>query len=468
MPERPGAIAAERELAPADCCDLDYRLGWRWLIPVASGAVLHTLGFTQRESDLLRIELDASREDAGPGVDDVWVIDADRAERPGEATVALASRAATVVVVGRRAAAAAWTSRLPAAFRSAREFALLAPDAPRVVVPLTSAGAVAGGLALHVPGRLGARLAIGVAAALRRVGCSFPLRRRVLCVLTRDPGTIPYGARQCGLDTALPDYRGDFALYLGVAKATRRTVVVPVSAGAPRILVKMAATAEATRVLARERDALRELGATRIAAQIPRCTGVHETRGVLALYEEYRRKLRAPRHRVEQAAARFLAELSRIDRSGSDAGQFLDPLACLEEVAVRSVIARARERAATRRVVVHRTHGDFVPWNCAWTEGGFFVYDWEASERRGLAFSDAFHFVVERAMRLRGAKASADEVLGSALSFARRVASMGDLREVDVELHLALWLAGRVRARPNPFNVRLLSAFASTWLPDLG
>lgn len=112
-------------------------------------------------------------------------------------------------------------------------------------------------------------------------------------------------------------------------------------------------------------------------------------------------------------------------------------------------------------VLVHRSHGDFAPWNCSWSEDGLFVYDWEASQAHDLAFGDAFYYVMAPALEVER-KPSAQRTLDSTLRFAQRVALSSPLKECDFRIYLSVWLMRRVgEAR---FYGEVLELLERKWL----
>lgn len=105
-------------------------------------------------------------------------------------------------------------------------------------------------------------------------------------------------------------------------------------------------------------------------------------------------------------------------------------------------------------------HGDFAPWNCAWTDAGFFVYDWEEGRPLQVAFSDAYSYVIAPVLLLdRGADPG--RVVDDALGFARRVAERMSFPTERLPLHLAAWLLIRAAKRPDPMLDALLAEVAT-------
>jgi len=93
------------------------------------------------------------------------------------------------------------------------------------------------------------------------------------------------------------------------------------------------------------------------------------------------------------------------------------------------------------RILLHRTHGDFAPWNCAWTSQGLFVFDWEESRENGLALGDAFYYSVAPALLVQR-NASAIKTLQTVFGFADQVVEAGGMK-LDIRIYLALWLLPR-------------------------
>ena len=92
---------------------------------------------------------------------------------------------------------------------------------------------------------------------------------------------------------------------------------------------------------------------------------------------------------------------------------------------------------------VHRSHGDLAPWNCAWTNQGLFVFDWEASRAQDTALGDAFYYTIAPALLVQR-KTKTQQTLTATLWLARQVAVAGEIAEVEVEVYLSLWLLSRL------------------------
>lgn len=156
----------------------------------------------------------------------------------------------------------------------------------------------------------------------------------------------------------------------------------------------------------------------------------------------------------------------------------------MEEGAGRTItkmgLSRAAESAASKlwsrltglanekkQICLHRCHGDFAPWNCAWTDRGLFVFDWEESREQGLALGDAFYYVLSPFVHVQK-NPDAGKVLAMAVEFATDVSTRSGLCagltprcETDVRVYLALWLLDRLNL--SPFYGELAVRLERSW-----
>ncbi len=462
----PGATALREGAASPDAL-ADHRFAWRWLIPVDGAASLHAVGLSQADAAYLARELALPLAGHSSSDASVCVVDADAAEPPGARQDAVA-RAQVVCVFGRGSSVERWRRVVSRHGGLVRPYALLPAGAPRLVVPLGSAAHVDLALVMHRPGRLLARLAVDVARRLAQLGMTRPLRRSMLLIAARGAVT-PLGARRCALSRHLPgSERGDHALYIGSPGEERKTVVLPLGDGAPEAIVKIAATPPAVASLRREVETVRALGGTALAPYLPGCLAVQEGRELFAVYQRYRARRWVPSFVVSEAAVDFLAGLSAVRRGQHDLGGEVDRVGRLGSAAAPGwprLAAALRARAAAGVVLWrHQSHGDFAPWNCAWTRSGLVVYDWEAAMEEDIAFSDAFHFHLAPA-RLIGTRRRPEALVRSGLAFAGRVAAAAGLSRIDLPAHLACWLMVRLAAQPDPFHAALLEVLSSMMTP---
>ncbi len=457
-----GAPAEPAEPASA-AARADHRFAWRWLIPVDGAASLHAVGLSPDDAAYLGRELALQPDGRSNPERSVCVVDADAAAPPAgrDDRVALAR---VVCVFGRGSSVERWRRVLSRRGDVLRPYALLPASAPRLVVPLGRPAHAELGLALHRPGRLLARVAVAIARRLARLGVTAPLRRSMLLIAA--PGAAaPLGAQRCGLSSHLPgSERGDHALYVGSPAEGRKTVVLPLSEGPPQTIVKIAATPLAVESLRRELATIRALGGSALAPYLPGCIAVEEGRELLAVYQRYRARRWVPDFVLREAAVDFLAGLSAIRRGEHALDREVELLGEPGPTASagwpRLAVALRARAAAGAILWKHQSHGDFAPWNCAWTRSGLVVYDWEAAIEQDTAFSDAFHFTLAPA-RLIGTRRPPEALIRSALAFADRVAASAGLPGVDLPAHLACWLLARLAAQPVSFHAALAEALSS-------
>jgi hypothetical protein len=432
---------------------LDRYFGWRWLLPLGTTRSFCLYGFVSEEESFW----DMAIADAGLVKKscnaEVLLINADRAVEYGSPSAEEIHTAQVICVIAGRKSARRWRVDLTAQFPSLHEYSLLPAGAPRVVVPLDSWPQIVAGLCLHRPGRWVGRLGLLAASGLARAGNLALLRRRVLIVASRERHFVPLGPLRAGFFERYGGQETNYALYLGTPDDNRKTVVLPIGSSPLEVILKVAETPKARASLANEASALEALEQTAIASYVPKLAHVVASGNSLTLYQEYRLRRRDGKRRLVSAVVEFLAQLSLIDRQPASLSELLEtlppaPFSMLpDEYALACSALRARLvdlADAGASVWLNRTHGDFTPWNCAWTDRGFFVYDWEESRPLDLALGDAFSYVIAPAQLLKR-NANVSETLIATLALADRVATAGSLTATtDTRVYLALWLLRRV------------------------
>lgn len=440
--------------------DLDYRYGWRWLLPLRDHEQIALIGFSEPEQAFWRCALSGMAMTENQATATVWLIQ-DRPWR--DLPYDDAASVHTVCIIGSRSVVATWRKGLAGRFAAIHDYALLPPHSPRVVIPLGASDWTVQALTLHRPGRRLARLAVSLLGLLARIGFDWPLRTRMLCIASQTANALPQGARQAGLDLNRSDAPQAFALYLGNPNDHPKTVILPLG-GAAQILLKSGESPKAQAALHKEAVTLKMFSQTRLAPQTPALLDRVECNHVLTLHEEYRARHVVSQARLEQAAIVFLSELSRLDRRQRPLVEVLAQEPFLTSAAARAtgqpayaVVREALDRRAAAGATVwgHRSHGDFAPWNCAWTAQGFFVFDWEESREWDIALGDAFYFVVMQSVLITRTQ-SPQSVESCALKFSALVAKVSDLPLDKPHVNWALWLLQRMNRRPAPLYERLL------------
>jgi hypothetical protein len=431
---------------------LGYRFGWRWLLPACGRIRLH--GFPIEEQTFWQEAMPALDWQPVDDRPDMLLVDGVRCDAQAMPSLRDIQTAQVACMVVSRAQANHWRTILREAYSQVREYGLLPSGNPRVVVPLTSARHAVMALSLHRPGRRIARLGVMLARTLARFGYLDLLRGRVLLIATKSPGKIPYGAVLAGVTERVGRQVTDYALYLGTPDDNRKTVILPLGDELPSVILKVAETPRACASLHNEAAALSALSGSLISGSVPRLVDLVSSDAAVTLYQEYRPRRGISARKLDQSVAEFLGQLAMVELETVPLSVYLAYVSgCIDETmpgevlrACRDLHDRLQKLADSGQVInLHRTHGDFAPWNCAWTAQGLFVFDWEASMVNGLALGDAFYYAIAPVLLMKR-NAKAETTLGKALHVGEMlVKKMANLSGVlpDPQLYLALWLLGR-------------------------
>ncbi len=154
---------------------------------------------------------------------------------------------------------------------------------------------------------------------------------------------------------------------------------------------------------------------------------------------------------MERAVVDLLACLSTLDRRSRRLQDILADLPAVNTdlyedpdrralMSIRGWLETQVDRGA--QVWEHRSHGDFAPWNCSWTDKGLFVFDWEESHLQTLAFGDAFYFAVSPMLHV-SRNPNPALALKKALALATQISTRQPSPIADVKLHFALWVMAK-------------------------
>lgn len=446
---------------------LDYRFGWRWLLPSCSGQQAVYFGLSHEEQKWWTQNLAKLSLKATPSPTEGCLIALDHCDISSVVGSLNGMYLSWICAWGTGSTANRLRKSL-GEFGSFREYALIPAGNPRIIVPLSSSKHVIAGLCLHRPGRWVAQFGLLVARSLAKFGYFGLVRRQVLLVATRSPD-IPIGAVRARLKVDSLAEQTDYALYLGTPDDNRKTVVLPLGAAQPEVILKVAGSSKARAGIQNEAQALQVLAVTPLAHQVPKLIGIHATDYSLTLLQEYRSRLFANKYRFDAGVVDFLVELSRLERMEI---RLVEMLLLLPQHVGIDLPSRV-EIAATRlkekltglskngaRGWVHRCHGDFAPWNCIWTDKGLFVFDWEESKANELALGDAFYFVLSPFVHVEK-KPDAEFVMKEALQFSEKLTIRAGFDELDVRMYLAIWLLQRLTY--TPFYGELMIRLERNW-----
>lgn len=452
---------------------LDFKFGWRWLMPLQNCTTIGLCGFEPDEARFWRQSFATKQVSDDFFAADALVIDADRCSN---ATLSRAIQASPSVlcVVGSRKRLRKWRE-ITSVYRDVRQYGLLPATRPRVVVPLNCRRHTSYALALHRPGRWLARLAVQAAGFLAHFGSTGLLRGRSLLIATTASlppnGVASRSEPIADLDTANTDY----ALYLGVEGENRKTVALPLGTAAPSIIIKTATSTQSMASLRNEAAALESLQHTALAQNVPHLLAIDDDGATVSIYQEFRSRTSATPWRQRIAVTEFLGQLSRINRQNRPLADLLGEMR--DKISSPTLRADARkmtedawarlESLAGSGTVVweHRIHGDFAPWNCVFTRQGLFVFDWEESKECDLAFGDLLYFICAPILHM-GRKHDADHALNDIFRIGNSIARTALPTPVELELYLTCWLLRKMDE--SPFYYQMLQALMRRWTHTKG
>lgn len=448
--------------------DLDYRFGWRWLLPSCSGPQAVYFGLTHEEQRWWSQTIATQSLKGASSPTEGCLIALDHCDISSVADIVNGMYPSWLCAWGSGSAISRLRESL-GGFRSVHEYALLPADNPRVVVPLSSSKHVIAGLRLHRPGRWVAKFGLLAARGLTKIGYFGLLRRQVLLVATRS-SDCPIGVVYAKLCVSMQTEQQDYALYFGVQGDNRKTVVLPVKKNSqPNVILKIAESIKARAALKNEAQALQSLANTSLANQIPKLIGMEDTECSVTLHQEYRARQYMSTAGMSRAAVDFLVALSHLERCVRPLAAVLaqSDLMTVNEARAAGKIAYARVKGcldalAESGVMIwsHRSHGDFAPWNCSWTTKGFFVFDWEMSQPWAIALDDAFYYIVAPSVHVMRSP-NTRKVEASAFKFAMLLVKKADLPIENISIYWLLWLLQRINRQPDGLYDRLLEHFVA-------
>lgn len=439
---------------------LDYRFGWRWLLPVFVDNHVLLLGMDHEEEAFWK--------------DWVGLVGSPKPENASFLIVKdsppedmLFPRLGGFAVVGHRSLVLKWRNWAAGRFSVTRQYSLLPPADPRLVIPLSRRRHTIEGLALHQPGRRLLRFASKTLAQLARFWIIRPLERRVLFI-AHGLGATPRGAVKA--DVKWDNLKNDVTLYLGTPDENRKTVVL-VHGNSRPFLVKSGETLKAIAALRNEAHALKLLSHTKLARNVPRSLKYVENSLCAALHQEYRKRVPVRSAIEEVAVTEFLSKLSLVQRKEKELSEVLAQGEALRGIALcraasvaGQVLSELGERARRgARVLGHRCHGDFAPWNVCWSDKGLWVFDWESSRDWAPALDDAFNYKVAPSLHVKGKNRSPHFLQRASLALWRSSAALAGLSQKEGRLYWALWLLCQAGKAQSKFYIELLSHLEATW-----
>jgi hypothetical protein len=295
-------------------------------------------------------------------------------------------------------------------YRYVRTYAGLPAGRPRIYIPLNSSRLRTKGLSFHSPGSLKSKAGLLIAKTLSGLGIKFHLMRNAVSVFSANEnffggnGLTDWIAGKVGYGIS------DLVVYAGSESERRKITALAVAEkDGEDVVVKIADSAAGTEAIRQESEALHALKSTSLSSWVPELLFEDKWNGyVIQGQSALSRGSRSQGSCLTNVHFTFLADLSTFGRkfvSFRSTRFFQDLSLKLENIPAGSLppsVTRAwyeilKRDFADRKVLCHRIHGDFAPWNICEQEGRLFVYDWEDSLSEGLALTDALRFVYRQA-----------------------------------------------------------------------
>lgn len=353
-----------------------------------------------------------------------------------------------LVLVGHRGA-----SEYKPDFEFSRHYAAVPPDNPRIIFPSETRFLRSKGLSFHSPGSRSAWWKLCLVRWLSAVGIKASLAKCGVTIMSHKRSLIEQSeiARWLSIKLAWPI--SDLVLYVGSDSIRRKITALAVTEkGGEDVVVKIADSAAGAEAIRQESEALHALKSTFLSSQVPELLFEDKWNGyVIQGQSSLSEGSRSQGSCLTNVHFTFLADLSTLDRKfvsfrSTQFFQNLDrkleniPADSLLPSVTRSWYEILKKDFADRKVLCHRIHGDFAPWNIREQEGRLFVYDWEDSLSEGLALTDALRFVYRQADLVGPWPGSATMLEKLREVGTRCFSEIGCVEREDYEKYLLAWL----------------------------
>jgi hypothetical protein len=330
-----------------------------------------------------------------------------------------------------------------------------------VIFPLSDRILRRKGLHFHQPGRWQARLGIWAGTLLSDLGFVRHLKKKAVTIVRKG-----HCQRGDTLRDWLADRLGlsirDLVLYCGSDTEQRKITALAITPGKDDLVVKIADTSPGKNALSRESKALQALANMDVEQfRFPELVLEDEWSGYLI-------------HAQTSLAKGGSRQTQRLNRQHFDLLAALSQLNCREMVFAETSCCReilklsAQQKSAIpdplarisrkifspafqkSKVLCHRTHGDFAPWNMSVNIGVLSLWDWEDSVDDGLVYTDIFHFIIRRAILL-GPWPGANKLLKGLSEACTRLQECASFPiNTDFTVSLQVWLVWEYMRHPDP------------------
>ena len=351
-------------------------------------------------------------------------------------------------------------------YSNIRCYAGLPAAEPRIYAPLKSGRLRSKGLSFHSPGSLKAKAGLLIAKTLSGLGIKSHLMRNTVSICSANENFLGGNGLADWISKRVGYGIYDLVVYAGSESKRRKITALAVAEKSGEdVVVKIADSAAGAEAIRQESAALRSLQSSTLSFQVPKLLFEDKWNGYLVQGQSvFSGNSHSQAPCLTKAHFLFLVDLSLMDRKAvlfRSTSFFRDLDQKLENIPVDSLpfsVSKAwygvlKKNFVSQKVLCHRTHGDFAPWNICKQGRELFVYDWEDSQPEGLALTDALHFVFRQADLVGPWPGSVTMLENLREVCIRCFSEIGCVEREDYEKYFLAWL---VKEYAENFSERIL------------
>ncbi len=262
-------------------------------------------------------------------------------------------------------------------------FAALPATAPRLFIPLMPRNFRQKCLLFHQPGSKPAKLTMSLIRAASRLGFTFPLKNHGITIrsMKKPPwqGTpASWLGKRIGCDCI------NMAVYCGSSSPRRKVTLLAETANQDCLILKISDTVLGAEAIHQEAEALKALAGNSISFEVPKLLLLDRWAGhtiqvqtpvPLDSDQQIQRPTRA-HIKIIKALAAIGRELKPLKATSTWKHIETGWIACNParfHPIMHHIFNYLRTSALEKRVICHRTHGDFAPWNMRSKEGIYYI-----------------------------------------------------------------------------------------------
>ena len=303
-----------------------------------------------------------------------------------------------------------WRQKIiTAGFNRIKLYGVLPFRSPRIIYPLEYRRLRIKGLGFHRPGSRKANLGLCLLRILSQFIVIRSLNRGAVLLASRESKPLD-SPMLSWLNNRFESDFVDLIVYCGSDSARRKITLLAVGKqGASDLIVKVADTEPGKEAIQQEAYALQALEQTPVSTFTPRLLLSEKWNGYyIQVQSSLGEKKNKQSNRITNYHLQCLVALSTVNRnicriSDTSTWQNLSKLLDSRNSSLPEVIFKLAKEVTSmsfshQEVLTHWVHGDFSPWNMNINKGGLSLWDWEDSQKDGLAFFDIFHFIIRQAV----------------------------------------------------------------------